>query len=539
MSMSELTDDQLDGLFRKSAEEFKMPFDSAAWQDMKARLDANDHIVPTSGVSLVKNILRWGLPLVLLLLLIGWVVYQSDKFAGPVSVLSVQSNPDTVKAVMDWGGGPLASKRPDNGEVANVKSMRMPEQAVTSSRQETGLELIMPDWSTLESRPNTVPVRPTKTRVMPDRIRAVKRSGKEKMDYSESVSTAKKKKVARSPLDKLPYTVAKAPTSTSRVFRRKNLTAGSSLDEKLRKNTADNELTTTPNSMHWSKDRLVSDKQRGTNALVDMPANGSTGSENEFPVAVNESTAIVLSDVAELASRPMKWAKPLPVISRPVEIHPDTTARKIASQPATIRGLSVRFAVSPDLSGIGLTNFTRPGTNVGLFLEYKVASRWSIQAGVIKSTKVYKAATTDYALPDYALKWAVKPEGVDGRCSMIDIPVNIRYDVALRSRLNGQAPSRWFVSGGVTSYIMNQEDYTYQYADPTSPHIYPYNWGWSGTSGSYGFSELNLSAGYERAISRRLSWQVEPFMKVPLKRIGYLKLNLLSTGTFFSLRYKL
>ena len=58
-------------------------------------------------------------------------------------------------------------------------------------------------------------------------------------------------------------------------------------------------------------------------------------------------------------------------------------------------------------------------------------------------------------------------------------------------------------------------------------------------TGLYGFSQLNLSVGYERALSRRLSWPVEPFAKVPLKGVGFFKINLLSAGAFFSLRYKL
>ena len=55
MSMSELTDDQLDGLFRKSAEEFDPPYDPAAWQDMKTRLDAHDQTMPGRNTDLEKS----------------------------------------------------------------------------------------------------------------------------------------------------------------------------------------------------------------------------------------------------------------------------------------------------------------------------------------------------------------------------------------------------------------------------------------------------------------------------------------------------
>ena len=127
------------------------------------------------------------------------------------------------------------------------------------------------------------------------------------------------------------------------------------------------------------------------------------------------------------------------------------------------------------------------------------------------------------------------PESVDGRCSMFDIPVNVRYDLIVKPQQGGRLPNRWFVSGGVTSFIMNNETYKYTYP----LHTYNQTSEYSVNSGGYGFSHLNLSVGYEQSINQRLSWQVEPFMKVPMKGVGFFKVRLISTGAFFSLRYKL
>ncbi|GAB3890702.1 hypothetical protein GCM10028825_27750 [Spirosoma agri] len=248
---------------------------------------------------------------------------------------------------------------------------------------------------------------------------------------------------------------------------------------------------------------------------------------------------MVFPSIAELAIRQGKWATLSALTSRDVKL---TTPTEPVSAPAVQpeRGFSVRFAVSPDLSSIGLTNFSRPGTNVGLFLEYRIASRWSVQAGVIRSTKVYNASASQYDGEKLWSNWKVLPESVDGVCNMLDIPINVRYDIALRPRLDNRLqPNRWFVSGGVTSYVMLKEEYTNNFADPSNPHIYPGMWRESVRTGGYGFSQLNLSVGYERALSRRLSWQIEPFMKVPLKGVGFFKINLMSTGAFLSLRYKL
>ncbi|RZM20566.1 MAG: PorT family protein, partial [Pedobacter sp.] len=116
------------------------------------------------------------------------------------------------------------------------------------------------------------------------------------------------------------------------------------------------------------------------------------------------------------------------------------------------------------MSSIGLRNFARPGTNVGVLLEYRLAPRWSVQTGIIQSTKIYRASATDYELSDYYKKGAYTiPQGADGQCKMLDIPLNIRYDILLRPRADGRLPNRWFITGGVTSYIIEREKYVYQY----------------------------------------------------------------------------
>lgn len=226
-----------------------------------------------------------------------------------------------------------------------------------------------------------------------------------------------------------------------------------------------------------------------------------------------------LPKIATLTIRPAKWNKLIGLADRDVTApEPGEPMSMPVSMPVLQRGFSVRLAVAPDLSAVGLQNFTRPGTNLGALLEYRLSSRWSVQTGAIWSMKRYKAGGDQYdADLDYWTKFPKKPEEISGQCSMIDIPINVRYDIAVQPRLDKQVqPSRWFVSAGVTSYVTLKEDYSYTY----SAHSYGVKQ-WTAPSGGYGFSQLNLSVGYERALGRRLSWQVEPFLKAPLKGVGF------------------
>lgn len=555
--MPELTDDQLDGLFRKSVEEFDTPFDPAAWQDMKARLDANDRTTP-SGALIWKNLLRWGLPVALLMLLIGsgWFVYRK---ANPgTTTTSVQTVAETRANENTLAKGVHQSETPRLAE-----SQRPTELATRSSSPEPAASEIGPSANRAESAKETTG--------------GVGRSA----DKPGSLETSVEKSEMTKPIETTESNRrAPAKALTNKVVTAKSipsaykLTAGRNRTKQMRSSsepvmvTNAEETTNRLNSVSVSENKVARRKlrkPRNVNTdLVVLSATGYTGSPmptftkrlgiDKHEVAQsdgsvrtgspltpesNEATSVLLPTVNELSARPARWPKNLAFTGRPVEAQPDTTEQQVVSKPSVPvqRGLSVRFEVAPDLSSIGLKNFARPGTNIGLLLEYRLASRWSIQAGLIQSTKVYKALPSEYTAPESWWQPPMKsPELVDGRCNMFDIPINIRYDVLIKPRPDGHLPTRWFVSGGVTSYIIKNEEYYYTYPLHTYNQPTEYN---PPASGGYGFSSLNLSFGYERSISRRLSWQVEPFMKMPLKTLGFFNVNLLSTGAFFSLRYKL
>ncbi|MCU0325618.1 MAG: PorT family protein, partial [Spirosomaceae bacterium] len=193
------------------------------------------------------------------------------------------------------------------------------------------------------------------------------------------------------------------------------------------------------------------------------------------------------------------------------------------------KGLAVRLAYSPDLSVIFGDKIEKIGRNIGVFAEYRINNRWSVNTGVIRSMKYYDAYPEDYS-------WIWKmPETplleINATCDMLDIPLNIRYDITQNST------SRIFASAGFTSYVMLKEKYKYNYANNYDPSI---KWKeWEGSTGAYPFSISNLSVGYERQIFRKVSLQVEPFVKIPLGQVGFGKVRLVTTGVFFSAKYPL
>lgn len=525
--MPELTDDQLDGLFRKSAEEFDPPFDPAAWRDMKTRLDANDRN-PAGGSLIVKNLLRWGLPLVLLVLLSGggWYAYRRTRSAAVHTDLRKKSIPGSTlnqkaKLVRPITDIPTTSHKPVRTTPVDPK-----EGEAHAAKQPTDLVASVAE-----------PARSGK-----HLSNAATASGSDVTPDSEVATNgptlAYRPKMGRDRLHR-PASFGNAALGKKNV---PELTHGTRSVNRPKNRVARNGSGITTNRyrvpltrMDWtSVEAGPVRKRRSTTNQTLFLKNTVTRTDSITQTSEDKIGSVALPTLIALTARSATWPKLSSLSIRPVTVPPDTTVRRVVSSH-TLRGLSIRAVAAPDLSTMGLKNFSRPGTTVGLLLEYRLSARWSIQAGVMQSTKLYRALPDEYSAPEGAWGGPVKPLNIDGRCNLLDIPLNLRYDFRIRPQRNEQLESRWFVSGGVTSYIMERENYVYNYP----AHTYRQITDSSVNTGTYGLSHINLSVGYERALSRRLSWQVEPFIKMPLRRVGYFSTDLFSTGVFLSIRYKL
>jgi hypothetical protein len=114
-------------------------------------------------------------------------------------------------------------------------------------------------------------------------------------------------------------------------------------------------------------------------------------------------------------------------------------------------------------------------------------------------------------------------------CDMLDIPLNLRFDISQRQN------QRFFVTAGTTNYLMLNELYEYGYYGSSGTLLSS----WEGKTGFYTFSVLNFSAGFEKSISKKISLQVEPFIKLPVRDLGFGKVRLTTLGIFASAKIKL
>lgn len=216
--------------------------------------------------------------------------------------------------------------------------------------------------------------------------------------------------------------------------------------------------------------------------------------------------------------------------SQPAEIASADSTRE-DQEVANLRRWSVLFSIAPDFSSTGLNDFTGPGKSIGVALSYRIFHQFNLLGGIGWSNKRYTSNGEEYKPPKGY--WGrntngVIPEEIFGRCGLIELPLSLQYEIATFKR------SSFNINGGISSYIMLDESYRFAFSEPNPGS----KEGWAAKESSrYYFSIATFSAGYEKKIHEKISVGIQPYVKVPVKKIGWSQLELYSLGLALNARY--
>ena len=183
---------------------------------------------------------------------------------------------------------------------------------------------------------------------------------------------------------------------------------------------------------------------------------------------------------------------------------------------------SATLVFAPDVSALKFNDIEGLGNSLGLNLEYFVHTNISLNIGALYAFKTYrgKGGYSGY-IPS--------PERMKGDCWMLDIPLNIRYYIINRDL------GRWYISTGISSYMMLREKYKLTYKT-YSGYQYEREVDVKDNNRHY-LGIMNFSMGYERLLSDKIAIQVEPYLKLPFSGIGEGRINLKSSGVLIGLKY--
>jgi hypothetical protein len=500
--MTEFPDDELDKLFRKSSDELDPTYEPDDWNDLRKRLDQQDGKTPAGWWRK-----WWPLGVLALLIPAGIALYSWDGEKDAVKA-DVSAN-----ALENGGAG---ERREEGGSEGDVVEDKPGNPAEVVTKPASSHEGVTKEDATVDNRKPTVDngnkLVDKANKVVDNRNEVV---GSKKTEIGSKLKTSAKGTAKPSSKSELNAAVVNG----RKLLPRSQSKAGGVYLEPNRSKVegGDGALSFNVKAPSGSNVENIADN------VTNVPASEAS--------VQNEEAGRTLISAAALKGNGLRWnALALPGISNPVQelAEPPKPSRRSMSkddQPL----MAVRFGYSPDLSTVGLKNFSKPGASVSLLVEYSVLPRVFIQSGAVWSRKDYYAPADAYELPKIPHYYPPAMTSVDGICKVLEVPLNIRYDIAVGER------SRWFASGGFSSYHMNDEKYNYHFEDENDPRIWYRNW--KGKTGWYWFSHANVSAGYEYRISKKLSLLAEPSIRMPLKRVGYGNVNLITTGLWLSVRY--
>jgi hypothetical protein len=555
----DMSDDELDDLFRDASDKVDVPFDSSAFNKLRQKIDSQ----PEAIKGFKK---RWLLPLAGLFLLAGLgLVYRftSSNEDGLVNknetvidksienidrknnTLSFDNQQVTTKST--------AEKTDENLSLPSQKTQGVTEESISRHTQ----DLAQKSNDLTEREVNKSEVIGTHSQVKTGEQKvAVK--GKSNPSYLETQATTGEPKL--SVKGKVKQSAIEVTSTDNQIkaeeksivterekkiaFSKNNITKNenANLPDQTKIYTQNSENQSVEN-FSFQKNNVVKDNWKSKNKKQVYSSNSKTNGlfqpiegqniyvpkaeESLLPKENTSEETVTKTNFFGVDYLANKATKSLVTNVQPTEIQPyiDSLPRKTVSPKFSRFG--VRLALAPDINSTESTYSTPLGSSFGILFEYKLSKKFILQTGVTFSNKKYNGSFDDYH--NFANTWTKfftsKPTSVNGQCTVIDIPINLRMNVFQKTN------QMWFVSTGVSTYIMPTEGYTYNFS-----------WGapktveWS-DNGKYNWSILNFSVGFEKQFSKHLYFQVEPYLKTPLSGLGRGGLNLYSSGLLFSTKY--
>jgi hypothetical protein len=203
--------------------------------------------------------------------------------------------------------------------------------------------------------------------------------------------------------------------------------------------------------------------------------------------------------------------------------------KKAKDKKKKVSSFFVSLSAGPDMSFVNNNKAGQVKLLAGAGLGYNYKDRFTIRTGFYSARKIYTAGPDAYDPPAEFYTLYPYLEKVDANCKVYEIPVSLSYNFGKNRN--------FFVSAGLSTFLMNEETYNYHYKYTPMGNTYTNEWTVKNKN-SHFFSVATLSAGYKKDINKRLTVMAEPYFKLPLGGVGYGKVKLNSGGVLFTVGIK-
>jgi len=271
---------------------------------------------------------------------------------------------------------------------------------------------------------------------------------------------------------------------------------------------------TTTNETANETNKTRADRFADNSTQIDPRTNPITAAFTLRAANINEQRARIADPYALNVNVKAPAAKP---------IQKDSTKPKPKPKSKNQSYLYAGIIGAPDLSTVKFQKTKGVGTTFGVLIGFAFNSHWAIETGAYVDRKRYYTDGEYFSTKKIGIPSTVDLLNVDGTCYMWEIPLNVRYT------FNPKGKTRWFATAGLSTYLMNRENYTYTAKYYNNPRTWPKTVDWR-TPSQYPFSIIGFSAGFEQRLGNVGNLRVEPYVRVPLGGIGTGSLPILSTG---------
>jgi hypothetical protein len=479
--MYPLNDKDLDRLSRDAAEHYDVESSASGWERLESRLDKELPVKEKSR----RRFLFW---LVLIGLLSGGSLVYMLGSAPEQKDLQAANAPEFGKT----GNSPAAAPDADGnaGSIAESKK---------------GSAVTLPDGNTVTENQHADQTSANKT---PNENSLITPTEK-----SNQVAGNKTNPTNISLADK-PKTVVKKAPAAPKADARSQRTAA--------RNPRGNNAVIADNETAVRDKKFLAEKQQAEQDVV----------KNEVPVTDAQKTndvAVANNQKADAEKTAEPAQKTDTAVSAPAV---ETVAKKPETKKQTPALSRWEFGIvtGPDFNNVEFKESAKAGLNIGAYVGFRISNRLLVNTGLIYTKKWYNVDGDDFYPPKHSYISYQDVDKVAGSCNMFEIPLNIRYDITTNKK------GRFFASTGASAYIMDKQDYDCSYWTGTGS-LAKYYWK-TDSNYNYIFSNLNLSIGYERTLGKHFSIQAEPYLKLPLKGLGYGSVRMNSYGMFVTFKYK-
>jgi outer membrane protein with beta-barrel domain len=222
----------------------------------------------------------------------------------------------------------------------------------------------------------------------------------------------------------------------------------------------------------------------------------------------------------------------------PIDWFDIAQARRAAFDNATLAqvdktktkgALYIGAILSGELTSIGPNDFAHANFSYGGHVEYRFKKFFGVSLGANFIKKNYEAGTGEYVPPKGFWTRKIPPEYTVGETSILEVPLLFGY------YHKGYQKSGFYTQLGLTSYFLLKERYQYFYELPDPDLIRA--WG-TDNENQYWFGIGQVSAGYNHYVSPRWSFQIAPYLQIPLTGIGHGNLKMWTAGIQLKVNFR-